>query len=107
MVLTLRPVVLLDLEQAVDVPGIEDERLLADRVGAGAQREADMGVVQIIGRADRDIVDRSRLPPAQLVDMAVEALELGEEGAVGEIAVDDADGVAGIERGDQPVAGSP
>ena len=37
--------------------------------------------------------------------MAVEPLELGEEGAVGEIAVDDPDGVAGIERRDQPVAG--
>jgi hypothetical protein len=37
--------------------------------------------------------------------MAVEALELGEEAGFGEIAVDDADGIAGVHRRDQAVPG--
>ena len=41
----------------------------------------------------------------QLVDVAVEALELGEEAHVERIAVEDADGVVRVDRRDQPVAG--
>ena len=69
---------LLDLRQTIDVPGIEHQRLFADRVRAGAQGEPNMGVVQIVGRADRDVVD-SLVAPAQLVDVPVEPLEFGEE----------------------------
>jgi len=41
-----------------------------------------MGVVKVVRRADRDIVDRLA-GTAQLVDVAVEALELDEEMRVG------------------------
>ena len=50
----------LDLGQAVEIPRIEHQRLLADRVGVRAQREAHMRVVQVVGRADRDVVDAAR-----------------------------------------------
>jgi hypothetical protein len=94
----------LDLLQAVDVPGIQHQRLFADGVGAIAQGEPDVGIVQVVRRADADIVD-GRTFAAQFVDVAVEALELGEEIGCGKVAVDDADAVVGVERGDQPVAG--
>ena len=94
----------LDLLQTVDVPGIEDQRLFTDGIGAVAQGEPDVGVVQVVGRADADVVD-GRAFAAELVDVAVEALGLGEEIRGREVAVDDADAVVGVERGDQLVAG--
>ena len=90
MVDTLRPVSRSISARRIDVPGIEHQRLFADRVGIRAQREAAVRVVQIVGRADRDIVDLLAAA-AQLVDVAVEPLELDEEVGVREIAVDDAD----------------
>ena len=72
----------LHLGQAVDIPGVQHQRLLADRVGTGAEREAAMGIVQVVGRADADVVERTALP-AQQVNVAVEALELGEERSIG------------------------
>ena len=52
--------VALDLGQPVDIPGIEHQRLFADRIRARAQREAAMRVVQIVRRADRHVVDLAR-----------------------------------------------
>ena len=43
--------------------------------------------------------------PAALLEEAVEALDLGEERGVGEVAIDDADRVVRIDRRDQRVAG--
>ena len=42
----LPPGIPLHLRQAIDVPGIEHQRLLADGVGAGAQGEAHVRVVR-------------------------------------------------------------
>jgi len=69
-----------------------------------AQGEPDVGVVQVVGRADADVVD-GRAFAAEFVDVAVEALGFGEEIRGWEIAVDHADAVVGVERGDQLVAG--
>src|SRR6185312_8982838 len=78
----------LELLERVEVPRIEHERLLADGVGADAQREADVRVVQMVRRADAHVVDASALDAAaQLLDVTIETLELGEEGGVGPIAV--------------------
>ena len=94
----------LHLGQAVDVPGVQHQGLLADRIGAGPQREAAVGIVQVVGRADADVVERPALP-AQQVQVPVEALELGEEGGVGKIGIDDPHRIAGVERGPQRSAG--
>src|SRR5215470_8918393 len=85
-----------DLGKGIDVPRIEHQRLFANRVSVRAQRETAMGVVQIVGRAYRDVVDLLAAP-AQQVDVAIEALELDEEVGIGEVVVDDADGVFWIE----------
>ena len=95
---------LLHLCQAVGVPGVQHQRLFADRVGAGAEREAAMGIVQVVGRAHADIVERPILPALQ-VHVPVEALELGEEGGVGKEGIDDPHGIAGVERRLQRAAG--
>ncbi len=94
---------LLEGGEAIEVPGVQHQRLLADDVGAGAQSEAAVRVVQIVGRADRDVLDGLALP-AQFVDVAVEALELDEEVRVGEMAVHDADAVVGVHGHDQIAA---
>ena len=62
MVEIWRPVRLLDLGQTVDIPRIEHQRLFANRVGVGAQREPAMRVVQIVRRADRNVVDAFAAP---------------------------------------------
>ena len=49
---------LFQLLQRVQVPGIEHQGFFADGVGADAQGQADMGIVQVIGRADADVMDR-------------------------------------------------
>ena len=95
----------LELFERVEVPGVQDERLFADGVGADAQREADVRVVQVVGRADADVVDAAVLgAAAQLVDVAIEALELGEEGGVGPESIEDADRVVRIDGGDEAAA---
>ena len=43
--------------QTVDVPRIEYQRLLANRVGIGPQRKPDMGIVQVVGRTDTHVLD--------------------------------------------------
>lgn len=94
----------LDLPEGVDVPGVEDDRLLADGVGADAEGEPDVGVVEIVGRGDADVIDGLVVPaPAELLDVPVEALELGEEVGFREAAVEDSHGVRGIQGRDQAV----
>ena len=52
----------LQLGQGVQVPRVEHQRLLADRVGPDPQREADVGVVQVV-RASRSTRSGSAPPP--------------------------------------------
>src|SRR5439155_8883479 len=70
----------LEILEAVKVPRIDDDGLLADDMSADPQREADVRVVQIVRRADADVVDAIRFrSAAQLLEMAIESLDLGEE----------------------------
>ena len=61
-----------------------------------------MRVVQIVRRADRNIVDLFAAA-THLVDVPVEPLEFGKEMRIRKIAVDDADGIVRIE-GDLQIA---
>src|SRR5687767_12081004 len=63
-----------------------------------------MCVVQVVGRADTDVVNLPPLAP-KLVHMTVESLELGEEIRFREVPVDDADAVIRVERRDQLIVG--
>ena len=96
---------LFDLLQGVEVPGVAHQGLLADGVSVVSQGHADVGVVQVVGTADAHVVDLMLAPPAQLIEVAVEALGLGKEVGLREIAVDDADAIVRIERTHQVIAG--
>src|SRR5574341_225116 len=96
----------LELLKGVDVPRVEHDRFLADRIGTDAQREATVCVVEKIGRADREVMHaRVGVRPSELLEVAIESLKLLEKARVGEKAVENADRVAGINCGDEPVPG--
>ncbi len=89
--------------QGVNVPGVQNEWLFADHVGAYAKAETDMGIVEIVGGADGDIINGRSLPP-ELFTMPVEALEFGEEMGFGEVFVKHSYGIVFIEGCKQVVA---
>ncbi len=63
-----------------------------------------MRVVQVVGRADADVVDAVvDVAAAAFLEETIEPLDLGEERGLGEILVDDADAVVRIAGRDQPV----
>ncbi len=99
----LLPGFLFDLLEGVDVPGVEHEGFFANHVGAVPQPEAHVGVVEVVRRADADVVDGFALA-FQLFEVAVEALEFDKEVGVGEMAVDDPDGIKFIHGGYQHVS---
>ena len=95
----------LDPGQFVHQFGRGDQRLLADDVAAQPQPRGDVRVVQVIGRAHRGVMQgRVRVAP-QLVAALEEALELGEELALGRNAVDDADRVVDVVGHGEVMAG--
>ncbi len=98
--------ILLDLLKCVYVPRIQDQGFLADGACPRTEGEADVGVVQVVGGTDGHKIDFPfAFAPTELLDMPVESLEIDEEIGVGEIGVDDADGVVGIHGRNEPVAG--
>ena len=62
-----------------------------------------MGIVQVIGAADRKIVNGCSVTP-QLFTMPVEAFELGKEIRIGEVFIEYANGVMCIQGGKELVA---
>jgi hypothetical protein len=92
--------------ELVQVPGVDDQRLLADGVAAQPQGQAHVGVVQVVRRADADVLDPLALGAAtQLLEVAVEALDLGEEARLEEVLVEHAHRVVRVGGGHQAVAG--
>lgn len=91
--------------QGIQVPGVEHQRLFADGVAAVAQRHTDMGVVQVIGAADTNIVDAALSVPAQLVEVAVEALGFRKKLGIRKVAVHNADAIVRIECTNQVIPG--
>src|ERR1700722_16538207 len=90
---------LLDLGERIEVPGVDDQRLLAHDVGANAQSETAMSVVQVVRRADRQPVETLALrPPPALLEVPVEAFRLSEEMDVKSVLVEKANGVLRITR---------
>ena len=88
--------------QNVHIPWIQHQRFLADDIRAQAQGVARVRVVKVVRRADGDnvqLVVRS----LHLRHMAVEKLHFGEKGRLGKIAVDNADTVGFVIRGNHLV----
>ena len=89
-----------EFAEAIEVPGVEGDGFFADDIGAAAEPEAAVGVVEVVGRADDEVVDAAPVAP-EFVEVPVEALDLGEEGRVREVGIKDADGIVGVVRGDE------
>ncbi|MNT53100.1 hypothetical protein D3C72_1901710 [compost metagenome] len=66
-----------------------------------------MRLVQVVRRADGDVVQRRAGLATQSPGMVIEALELGEKLALGRDAVDDAHGIIDVIGRHQLVAGIP
>lgn len=84
---------------------VRHQRLLADHVTAQAQARANVGVVQVVGTADRHVVQHRRGVALELMGALVEAFELREKLALRRDAVDDANRVVDVVGNSQVVAG--
>ena len=68
---------LFQFPEGVQIPGIDDERFLADGIRSHPKGQTAMGIVQVVGGTDADVVNPSliRAPP-KLFQMSIEALDL-------------------------------
>src|SRR5262245_5462644 len=87
---------MLHFRESVQIPRIEYERLLADRIGARSQCKATMRVMEVIGGTNRNHIDFLS-DPSHLVDVAIEPLELDEEACIRKIAIENADRIVWVE----------
>ena len=91
----------------VYIPRVHDDRILSDGVGPHAQRHADVRIVQIVRRADAQIIDAMFLRSTpQHLEMSIESLDLGKKSDVERVSIQKTDGVVRIGSRDQTVAGS-
>ncbi len=97
------PAFVFHVGQRIHIPRIQYERLLANYMGADAQAETDVGVVQIVGRTNGHIVDVGAFPD-QFVHVAVEALEFCKKSRFGEVFVNNPHIVIFIQRCYQTVS---
>jgi hypothetical protein len=97
---------LFQLLKGIDIPGIEHHRFFADGIGADPQGKAGMGIMQIVGRTDTDVVN-PLLPsgPTELFDMAVKPLKFRKKADIFEEAIKNADRIIGVNGGDETVSG--
>src|SRR5690554_2990199 len=96
--------VFFDIDKAVYVPGVQYQRLFTDGIGARAQGEAHVAVVQVVGRADGDVIHSAAvIGAAQFVDMPVETLKLREKVRFREMTVDNANGIVLVHGGNEVV----
>ena len=100
------PGLVLELLERIEIPRVDDQRLLANRVRAGAQGHPDMRIVEVIGCADADVVDALlRRSTAQFLEMAIESLDLVEEAHFEREPIEYADRIVRVRGGDQAIAG--
>lgn len=94
---------LLDVEQSIYVPWVQNEWFLADDIGTETESVAHVCVVEIVRRADRDIVDIVACL-FQFGAMAVKEFLFCKEGGFWEEAVHDANAVKAVVGSKEVVA---
>src|ERR1051325_10252892 len=95
----------LELLQGIQVPRVDDQRFFANGIGTDPEGQAAMGVMEVVRRADGEAVHALGVAEAaELLDVPLETLELGEEADVERVAVERAGGIGRIERRDDGVA---
>ena len=80
------------------------QRFFANHIAAQAQAGGDVRVMQVIGRADADVIQRRFRLALEAMGKIVEAFKLGKKRALRRNAVDDADRVGDVIRHRQMVA---
>jgi hypothetical protein len=69
----------LQLLEGIEIPRVDDDRLLAERTRTIPEGDADVGIVQVVRAAYAHSVDPALFrTPAKLVEMAIEPLDLTE-----------------------------
>src|SRR5262245_6823003 len=95
---------LFQLLEHIKVPRRDHQWLLADRIGAGAQGDANVRIVKVVGRTNTDVVNPPTSVTAALFQIAPEPRDLGLEVGVRKIAVEPPYAVVWIDGRDQGVA---
>ena len=95
-----------ELLERVEIPRVDHQGLLANRVGAGAQGHPHVGIMEVIRRADADVVDPvlGRSAP-ELLQMPIEALDLIEEAHFERKPIEHANRIVRVRGSDQAIAG--
>ena len=87
-----------DRRETIDVPRIENKWFLADSIRPPSKGKTDVSVMQVIRRADANVLNYLPLPPAA-VKVAIKTLKLDEKSRIWKIAVYNADGIGRVEGG--------
>src|SRR4051812_11261002 len=67
------------LGERIHIPRIENQRLFANGIGVGTQCEPNMRIMEIVGGANRNVIDLLTVGPTpHLVYVAIEALKFAE-----------------------------
>jgi hypothetical protein len=74
-------------------------------MGLVSERQPDMGIVQVVWRADAHKIDLIIALPAQFIQMAVEAFGFEEKVSIGKVTVEDAHIIGLVEGCNQAVSG--
>ena len=75
--------ILLQFFQGIQIPGIDHQGFLADRIRANPQSHPAMSIMQVIRGADRKHMDTFFFrPAAQFFQVPVESFEFGEEAGI-------------------------
>jgi len=92
------------LRQGIYIPWIQHQRLFTDGIGPDPQRKANVGIMQIIGRTDADILNTLHFP-AKFFRISVEPLELGEKRSFRKITIYNSNGIIRIHGRHKNIAG--
>jgi hypothetical protein len=99
-------VFLFKLLELIQVPWIDHQGFFANRVSAHAERKSHVGVVQVVRRANRDVIDRRCVGISPLLlQESIETFDFREEPRLGEVAVQETDGIVRINSGYEHIPG--
>jgi hypothetical protein len=89
----------LELLKRVQIPGVDHQGLLADCIRAHSKSEAAVCVMQIIRRADTQIMNPALVGPApQFLEVTIESFNLGEKSYVEGILIEQACSIMRVNR---------
>ncbi len=96
----------LQFGQWIEIPGIDDQRFLADRVGFLPKRHTNVRVVEVVGRADTHVMNTLVFAlEAALLQKSLKTFRLGEKARIRKVAVQEANRVVWVYGGKEGITG--